>query len=109
MREPTRRLAAVLAAACLPGAALAAAPDGARQEALLHLLRQDCGACHGMTLKGGLGPSLLPGALAGKDAADLALVVLEGLPGTPMPPWKVELSPEEAAWLVDRLKAGVGP
>ncbi len=29
-----------------------------RQQELLHLLKHDCGSCHGMTLKGGLGPDL---------------------------------------------------
>jgi len=31
-----------------------------RQQALRDLLKQDCGACHGLTLKGGMGPALLP-------------------------------------------------
>jgi len=31
-----------------------------RQTELLYLLKQDCGSCHGMTLQGGLGSSLLP-------------------------------------------------
>jgi len=39
---------------------LAAEPPPARQAALVDLVRQDCGSCHGMTLKGGLGRSLLP-------------------------------------------------
>jgi cytochrome c55X len=62
-----------------------------------------------MTLKGGLGPSLLPEALAGKDEADLAAIVLHGVPGTPMPPWGIEISPAEAAWFVARLKQGLAP
>jgi mono/diheme cytochrome c family protein len=33
-----------------------AALDTARQAELLHLLKHDCGSCHGMTRKGGLGP-----------------------------------------------------
>jgi hypothetical protein len=38
-----------------------------RQKELIHLVRQDCGSCHGMTLQGGLGPALLP-ANAGRQA-----------------------------------------
>ena len=87
----------------------AGAPEPARQAELLHRLKQDCGSCHGMTLKGGLGPSLLPEALAGKDSAGLADIVLHGVPGTPMPPWAIELSAAEAAWLVARLKQGIAP
>lgn len=80
-----------------------------RQSDLLHLLEHDCGSCHGLTMKGGLGPPLLPEALAGRSDADLAAVILEGVPGTPMPPWQPELRPEEAEWLVRQLKAGLTP
>ncbi|MGD8874759.1 MAG: cytochrome c, partial [Gammaproteobacteria bacterium] len=43
-----------------PATALAGAPDAGRQAQLLYLLKHDCGSCHGMTRKGGLGPALLP-------------------------------------------------
>ena len=52
-------------------AALAAEPDVARQKQLVHLVRQDCGSCHGMTLNGGLGPALLPETLKDKPAEGL--------------------------------------
>lgn len=78
-----------------------------RQADLLHLLKHDCGSCHGLTMKGGLGPPLLPEALAARADADLAAVILEGVPGTPMPPWQSELRPEEADWMVRRLKEGL--
>ena len=71
------------------------------------LLRHDCGSCHGLTMKGGLGPPLLPGTLAGKDEAALATIILDGVPGKPMPPWRFELQPDEARWLVDRLREGL--
>ncbi|MDX2370482.1 MAG: hypothetical protein QNK36_19105, partial [Colwellia sp.] len=29
-----------------------------RKAQLTHMVKQDCGSCHGMTLKGGLGPAL---------------------------------------------------
>lgn len=82
-------------------------PDVNRQAQLLSLLRQDCGACHGMTLKGGLGPSLLPQALAGKPPEFLRQTILDGRAGTPMPPWRGLLSSDEVAWLVDQLRNGV--
>lgn len=93
----------VLAAA----AAAAEEPDPARQAELLHMLRQDCGSCHGMRLSGGLGPPLSPQALAGKDREALVAIVLDGVPGRPMPPWRPYLSQEEASWLVDRLREGL--
>jgi cytochrome c55X len=82
-------------------------PDAMRQVQLLTLLRQDCGACHGMTLKGGLGPSLLPQALAGKTPDYLRQTILDGRGGTPMPPWRGMLSNDEVTWLVDQLRHGV--
>lgn len=94
----------------LPGLALAAeAPPAERQAELLYLLRQDCGSCHGMTLRGGLGPSLLPEALADRDPETLAGIIRDGVPGTPMPPWGFEITREEARWLARRLKQGVEP
>lgn len=81
---------------------------GAGREAYLaNLLTQDCGSCHGLTMKGGLGPPLLPEALAERDDAVLVETILDGRPGTPMPPWRFELSAREAAWLVKRLREGV--
>lgn len=41
-----------------------------------------------MTLKGGLGPSLLPEQLNNKPDELLFVTISEGRPGTPMPPWK---------------------
>jgi len=82
-------------------------PSAARQADLVYQLRQDCGACHGMTLKGGLGPPLLPTALADKPNNALVETILDGRPGTPMPPWAFEITPDEAAWLVRRLKEGL--
>lgn len=77
-----------------------------RQAELIHLLKQDCGSCHGMTLKGGLGPALTIEALAGKTPTFLQQAVLDGRAGTPMPPWRGLLSESEVAWLVERLIKG---
>lgn len=84
-------------------AAWAGEPDAARQQELIHLVRQDCGSCHGMTLKGGLGPALLPENLAEKPAEGLAATIYYGRPGTPMPPWKQFMSENEADWIVQKL------
>ncbi len=84
----------------------AAAPAAARRAQLVHMVREDCGSCHGMTLMGGLGPPLVPAALAGKPADSLEAVILDGRPGTPMPPWRRFMSEQEARWIVDSLKKG---
>jgi cytochrome c55X len=77
-----------------------------RRGELVALVRQDCGSCHGLTLKGGLGPSLEPQALAEKEVEFLSFVILRGRPGTPMPPWREHVSEHEARWIAETLKKG---
>ena len=77
-----------------------------RQTELLYFLKHDCGSCHGMTLKGGLGPALLPESLTGKPEDFLATTIIEGREGTAMPPWKPMLNYNEALWLSRQLKNG---
>jgi cytochrome c55X len=96
----------LLAAAALAGAARAAEPSAPRRAQLVEMVREDCGSCHGMTLKGGLGPSLLPEALADKSEASLEATILDGRPGTPMPPWHKFMTEDEARWIVESLKKG---
>jgi len=84
----------------------AAEPSPARQKELIHLVRQDCGSCHGMTLQGGLGPALLPATLADKPVEGLVATIIGGRPGTPMPPWHRFLAEDEAQWIVAKLMTG---
>ena len=77
-----------------------------RRDELRHLLLHDCGSCHGLTMRGGLGPPLLPGTLAERSDAALVAVILQGVRGTPMPPWRDELTTEEAQWMVRELRQG---
>lgn len=104
----TRRdLGAALGVAASLLAATAAGADGLsaeRKAELANLLRQDCGACHGLTRKGGLGPPLSTEALEGRSVDGLTAVIFHGVPGTAMPPWKPLLSHAEAAWLARQLK-----
>lgn len=103
-----RSAAAALALAIAIGSPASAQPSSERQGEIIHRLRQDCGSCHGLTLKGGLGPPLLPATLDARPDAYLVHVILHGKPGTPMPPWDFEIAEDEAAWLVARLKEGLG-
>lgn len=96
-----------LLVALLPIGAAELSPG--RQTELRNLLLQDCGSCHGMTLKGGLGPPLTPRALHDKDREMLIVTILHGRPGTPMPPWQGLLTRPEVEWLVDNLYQGVTP
>ena len=88
---------------------LAEGLDGNRKLELEHLLRHDCGSCHGMTLKGGLGPALTPDALKTKPKAYLLQTITDGHPGTPMPPWRGVLAPEDIDYLVEFLMREVDP
>jgi cytochrome c55X len=82
-------------------------PPPQRQAELIYQVEQDCGSCHGLTMKGGLGPALLPATLRDRPDDALAEIILNGAPGTPMPPWSFEISRDEAAWIVRRLKEGL--
>lgn len=78
----------------------------ARKDTLAHIVKHDCGSCHGMTLKGGLGVALLPDDLKNKPVDFLTFTILNGRPGTAMPPWKEILTAKEAKWIAQQLKDG---
>lgn len=78
-----------------------------RARYLDNLLVQDCGSCHGLQRKGGLGPSLLAKDLEHKTEAMLVTFILEGVNGTAMPPWKHLISKEDANYLAKQLKKGI--
>jgi cytochrome c55X len=113
----SRGLAPALLAAAMsvPGSVYAAgggdearadAPAPARQAELVHMVRHDCGSCHGLTLAGGLGPALLPAALAARPAEYVERVILDGRPGTAMPPWRGLVSDDDARWIAQQLRNG---
>jgi cytochrome c55X len=106
MRVVAGVLGGLAASALVAAAPFAAEPAKGRQAELTHLVRQDCGSCHGMTLKGGLGPALTRDALREKPADSLVVTVLYGRPGTAMPPWRTFVSEVEAAWIIRRLQEG---
>ncbi len=84
-----------------------ATPDTDRQKVLMHLLKQDCGSCHGLTMQGGLGPALTPQALRDKPRDAMVATILYGRPGTPMPPWENQLTEAEATWMMENLYRGL--
>ncbi len=109
MRERRRNIAvlAILSAVVSLSASGATAEtpvvSAERARELEHLVRQDCGSCHGMTLKGGLGPDLTARRLDGTDRASLASIILDGVPDTPMPPWRPLISESDAMWIAEYL------
>lgn len=93
----------------ITSSALASAwsPSSERKAELYNLVVQDCGSCHGLTMRGGLGSALLPKDLQGKDIETLTEIVLDGVEGTPMPPWRSQFRDGEARWIVEQLKKGL--
>jgi cytochrome c55X len=81
-------------------------PAPARQLELQHMVRHDCGSCHGLTLAGGLGPALSARALESKPVEYVEAMILRGRPGTAMPAWRGLLSEDEARWIAQQLKRG---
>jgi cytochrome c55X len=91
-------------------AALATTPGSltaTRRVELRNLVMQDCGSCHGLTMKGGLGRPLLPANLEGLPEEAVANIILDGVGGTPMPPWRGLLTEAEALWIAQSLKQGI--
>jgi cytochrome c55X len=81
-------------------------PAPARQLELRHMVRHDCGSCHGLTLAGGLGPALSARALEDKPVEYVEAMILQGRLGTAMPAWGGLLSEGEARWIAQQLKRG---
>ena len=106
MRKTSKLLFAMVIMILLPP--VSAALDSARQVELLYLLKHDCGSCHGMTRKGGLGPPLLPGNLRDRPPMLMENTILYGRSGTPMPPWRGLLTEQEVHWLVEAMRRGEG-
>ena len=95
----------VLAIATIPAIAVVTDKRAAQLE---RLVLQDCGSCHGMTLKGGLGPDIRATTLAGTPREALVAIILDGVPDKAMPPWRPLLSVEEAGWIADYLLTETG-
>lgn len=98
----SRRLKPLLLVCALALPAHAEVP-ASRAAELEHMVIQDCGSCHGLTMKGGLGAPLTQEALDGADPGALATIILDGVPDTAMPPWRPLISEPEARWIADYL------
>src|SRR5690606_14858665 len=89
----------VMASQPMPTSADSPGLSTSHQQRLQRLLLQDCGSCHGLRMKGGLGPALTAEQLRDKPDDMLVATVLLGRPGTPMPPWNPLLTQEEVEWM----------
>lgn len=102
-------VASLVAGAALSGSAAGEPMTDARAVELERLVRHDCGSCHGMTLKGGLGPDLRAERFEGVPPAAVARIILDGVPGTAMPPWRPLISAADAHWIASYLVKGSKP
>ena len=82
------------------------ADETGHSKKLVNLVHQDCGSCHGLTLKGGLGPDIRPQSLSHYDIDTLSTVVLDGIPDTAMPPWRPLMSEADAKKIAEYLLQG---
>lgn len=99
-----RSLALLLVSVCLPlGASHAAEVTAPRAAELENMVLQDCGSCHGLTRKGGLGPDIRAKTLADYAPEGLAGIIKYGIDDTPMPPWGPLLSDDEISWIAEYL------
>jgi cytochrome c55X len=98
--------AGLWAALAFAAASASANETGLDTARLTNLVREDCGSCHGLTLKGGLGKPLTPEHLRIWSHDQLVAIILDGVPGTPMPPWRPLLSEAEVQWIAERLQKG---
>ncbi|WP_018719587.1 c-type cytochrome [Arhodomonas aquaeolei] len=102
----------LLIAVTVPALSAAGTPADAERPAALRgrslgsIVREDCGACHGLRLTGGLGPDITASALSGRDVGALAATIEHGRPGTAMPPFGPLFSPAEIRAIARGLKSG---
>lgn len=85
--------------------AVSSAAQADEAKVLERMVIQDCGSCHGLTLKGGLGRPLTPDALKHFDTQTITNIILDGVPGTAMPKWRPLLSEQQAQWMAQYLKS----
>jgi glucose/arabinose dehydrogenase len=84
VRTPTRLVVLGAALAVLPAIAVRHS-----SQAAVTLYAQYCAGCHGPNLQGGSATSLVDDEWKhGADDASISRVILEGVPGTPMAPFK---------------------
>lgn len=75
-----------------------------RRQELADFVVQDCGSCHGLTFRGGLGSAFTKRKLEEVPEQVLFDVIENGIEGTPMPAWGPLLKPEEIKWIINYLK-----
>ncbi|MBA1438218.1 MAG: c-type cytochrome [Epsilonproteobacteria bacterium] len=68
------------------------------------VFEKECQGCHGPNHEGGVGADLRPKVISKKNSYMLAETILNGRPGTAMPPFKEKFSKADADKIVDYLQ-----
>lgn len=76
-------------------------------EEVRKLFLDNCSGCHGANREGALGPALIAERLANISDDELKNKIINGVPGSAMPPWKGTLSEERIDALVKFIKSPV--
>lgn len=99
-------ISAFILAGCAPGETeVATSSEPLVQEKPVSAFFMDtCSGCHGPTRQGATGPALLPQRLDQPDEY-YSNVILNGKPGTVMPPWGSILSEEDAKTLIAFIRS----
>lgn len=92
--------------ALFASSSFAAEPSAEKQAEIKRLLQNTCSSCHGVDLKGAIGPALKPETLGSKSDELLIDTIYNGRKGTMMSSWKASMNKDEIAWLVGILKNG---
>ncbi len=77
-----------------------------RQLQLRSFVEQNCTACHGTRMSGGLVPALSKANLRHLSVNAVTVTILNGRPENVMPPWETQLSGKDAYWIAELLKRG---
>lgn len=90
-----------------PAPAAPAPSPAAEVKPIVKLYQDTCGGCHSPNRQGATGPALIPQRIGGLGDDFLKAVILNGRPGTAMPPWKGVLSEEQINDLLKYIKSPV--
>ena len=77
-----------------------------RQSELLDFVEQNCPACHGIRMRGSIGPALSKANLQHLSVNAVTLTILYGLTDKGMPAWEAQLTEGDAYWIAEFLKRG---
>ncbi len=107
MRQSSGRVVVGVLVASVAGVCALLAQSGQRRpDPAAETYRNVCAGCHGATLSGGRAPTLLDDTWRfGGDDASVTQSILDGRPGTEMPPFRSALSDAEVGSLVAYLRS----